>query len=61
MFSATIIGIDRRVSSSASRSDRRRLVASSTQTISSGGVSPRSRPVTTSRVIASSSVVGTRL
>jgi len=50
-----------RVSSSASRSDKRKLVASSTQMISSGGCSPLSLPTTTSRVIASSSEVGTRL
>ena len=62
MLSATIIGRPRRFSSSTSRRFRRRLVASTTHTMQiRGGARVAWRPSTTSRVIASSSVVGLRL
>ena len=61
MFSATTMGRPRRFSSSTRRRFRRRLVASTTHTIRSGGCSEAWRPRTISRVMASSRVVGCRL
>jgi hypothetical protein len=54
MLSASTIGRPTALSSRISRSTRRRLVASATQTRTSGGVSPASRPSTASRVTTSS-------
>ena len=61
MFRATTMGRPSRFSSSTRRRFRRRFVASTTQTIRSGGCSEAWRPRTMSRVMASSRVVGCRL
>ncbi len=54
MLRASTQGRPTSLSSSTRRSTRRRLVASATQTTTSGGLSPASRPSTASRVTASS-------
>ena len=61
IFSATISGLPRRLSSSTRRRFMRKLVASTTATMASGAASPSLRPSITSSITCSSGVAGVRL